>query len=97
MNETTKLSALKKVQTLIKQFNSTFEIEANISIDDSGEQVTDGLKIKELKNDGSQFLDEIFDTLANMVHIASNEHELVYDKEKGFAIAKKKIVYELED
>ena len=88
---------LKKVQLLVKQFNSTFNIEANIEKNETGEEVTSGLKIKELKNDGSEFLDEIFDTLANMVRIASKDHELVYDKKKGFAIAKKTISYVIED
>lgn len=91
-------SAFKKVQNLVRSFNDTFEIEAHIVKDDNtGEEITDGLRIKALKNDGSEFLDEIFDTLINMVHIASDNHELIYDVNKGFAIAKKKISYEIID
>lgn len=97
-NSYLKESALRKVNTLIKQFNATFTIEANITTDENtGEQITNGLRIKELKNDGTEFVDEIFDTLASMVHIASDEHELVYDKDRGFAIAKKRISYVIED
>lgn len=89
-------SAFKKVQSLIKQFNDTFEVEARIiKNEETGEEVTDGLRIKSLKNDGTEFLDEIFDTLVNMIHIASDNHELVYDREKGFAIAKKTVSYEI--
>lgn len=89
-------SAFKKVQILIKQFNETFDIEANIIKDEkTGEEITDGFKIKGLKNDGSAFLDEIFNTLVQMVRIASDDHELVYDAKRGFAIAKKITSYEL--
>ena len=93
--EIIKNSAFKKVKRLIDEFNNTFEIEPIIIINEEGEKVTDDFKIKSLKNDGSVFLDEIFDTLLNMVHITSDEHELVYDINKGFALAKKKISYEI--
>ena len=93
--EIIKNSAFKKVKRLIDEFNNTFEIEPIIIINEEGEKVTDDFKIKSLKNDGSVFLDEIFDTLLNMVHITSDEHELVYDVNKGFALAKKKISYEI--
>lgn len=93
--EIIKNSAFKKVKKLIDEFNNTFEIEPIIIINEEGEKVTDDFKIKSLKNDGSVFLDEIFDTLLNMVHITSDEHELVYDINKGFALAKKKISYEI--
>ena len=98
MNEQNEIknAAFKKVQKLIQEFNNTFEIKATIIKDpNTGEEITDKLQILKLKNDGSIFLDEIFDTLLNMVHITSDEHELVYDMEKGFALAKKKISYEL--
>ena len=90
-------SALKKVQSLIKKFNSTFVIEANIEKNEEGEEVASGLRIKELKDNGSEFLDEIFDTLVDMVRIASDEHELVYDEKRGFAIARRKVTYEIEE
>jgi len=93
--EIIKNSAFKKVKKLIDEFNNTFEIEPIIITNEEGEKVTDDFKIKSLKNDGSVFLDEIFDTLLNMVHITSDEHELVYDINKGFALAKKKISYEI--
>ena len=93
--EIIKTAAFNKVKKLIQEFNNTFEIEPVIITNEEGEEVTDDFKIKSLKNDGSVFLDEIFDTLLNMVHITSDEHELVYDVNKGFALAKKKISYEI--
>ena len=93
--ELIKTAAFDKVKKLIQEFNNTFEIEPIIITNENGEEVTDDFKIKSLKNDGSIFLDEIFDTLLNMVHITSDEHELVYDVKKGFALAKKKISYEI--
>ena len=96
-NQTVHDAALAKVKHIIQYFNDTFEIEPNITKDEvTQEEVTNGLKIKSLKTDGGEFLDEIFDTLAGMVHFASQEHELVYDHEHNkFAIAKKKITYEI--
>ena len=93
--ELIKTAAFDKVKKLIQEFNNTFEIEPIIITNENGEEITDDFKIKSLKNDGSIFLDEIFDTLLNMVHITSDEHELVYDVKKGFALAKKKISYEI--
>ena len=93
--ELIKTAAFDKVKKLIQEFNNTFEIEPIIITNENGEEVTDDFKIKSLKNDWSIFLDEIFDTLLNMVHITSDEHELVYDVKKGFALAKKKISYEI--
>ena len=97
-NTLQKESALKKVQSLIRQFNATFAIEADITIDENTqEEITNGLHIKELKNDGAAFLDEMLDTMSKMVHVASDSHELVFDEKKGFALAHKKITYELDD
>jgi hypothetical protein len=88
--------ALKKVNSLIKKFNTTFEIEANITEVD-GEQITDGLRIKKLNDDGKEFMDELFETFAQIVHATSDDYELVYDINHGLALARKKITYEIED
>lgn len=87
---------LKKIQSLLKKFNTTFTIEANIITQD-GEEVTNGLRIKSLNNDGVDFMDDIFDTFSKIVHSASDQHELVYDEQKGLALARKRITYEIED
>jgi hypothetical protein len=87
MNET-----LKKLQVLIKLFNDTFELEPAVE----GELVN-ALKLKSLKNDGEQFMDELFDVFSNIVKSCSNEYELIYTAEKGLAIAKKIVTYQIED
>ena len=88
--------SLKKIQSLLKKFNSTFTIEANI-VEENGEEVTNGLRITALNNDGVEFMDEIFDVFARIVHASSDSHELVYDEQRGLALARKKITYEIED
>ena len=89
--------SIKKIQSLVKKFNDTFEIEANICEDENGETITDGLRIKGLNNDGVAFMNEIFDMFSTIVHASSDEYELVYDEQRGLAMAKKKITYEIED
>lgn len=87
---------LKKIQILIKRFNDTFEIEPNI-VNDNGDDITNSLRIKKLNNDGVEFMNDIFSTFAQIVKSISPEHELVYDKMKGLALARRKVIYEIED
>lgn len=87
MNELT-----KRINDLLIEFNKSFKLEANI-VEDNGEQVAVGLKIQELKNDGSEFVSQIFDMFSQIIN-ASGEYELVYDEEKGIAIAKKVVTVE---
>lgn len=92
-----KHESLKKIQSLIHKFNDTFEIEANIITDKNGENITNGLRLKKLNNDGVDFMDEIFSTFSQIVQNISSEHDIVYDEAKGLALAHKKVIYEIED
>lgn len=83
---------MKKINNLLIEFNKSFKLEANI-VDDNGEQVAIGLKIKESKNDGSEFIDQMFDMFGQIIN-SSGEYELVFDKEKGLGIAKKVVKVE---
>jgi hypothetical protein len=83
MNET-----LNKLNTLLKKFNNTFDLKANV-IEDNGEDVANGFKIDKLKDDGSEFINELFDIVGSIVVSISNEHELIFNQEKGLVIAKK--------
>lgn len=83
MNET-----LQKVNELLKTFNNTFNISAN-QIQEGNEQIVDGLKIDNIKNDGSEFIGELFEVFNEIVKAASDTHEVVYNEEKGLVIAKK--------
>lgn len=76
--------ALKKVNTLLKSFNKTFDISAIIESDE-----VNGLKIDDLKNEGTDFIGELFETFNTIVKSVSDEHEVVYNEEKGLVIAKK--------
>lgn len=93
MNEST-----KKINEMIKSFNETFNISVNIK-DEDGEQIVDGLKIDDIKNDGSQFVNQLFDIFGTIVSASDTEYELIYNEQKGLAIAKKvvKVDYIIED
>lgn len=89
MNEAT-----RKINDMIKSFNDTFKISINVENDE-----VNSLKIDELKNDGSQFVNMLFDIFGQIVSSSDPEYDLIYDKEKGLAIAKKvvKVDYIIED
>lgn len=89
MNEAT-----KKINDMIKSFNSTF----NISVDINDKEVNN-LKIDELKNDGSEFVNLLFNIFGQIVSNSDPDYELIYDEKKGLAIAKKviKVDYIIEE
>lgn len=81
---------LKKINGLLKMFNGTFEIEANL-VKEGDETIAAGLKIEGLKNDGSSFISEFYETFNSIVQSISTEHEVIFDDEKGLVIARKVI------
>jgi hypothetical protein len=83
-----KTETIKKINKLLKKFNDTFDLEANIMKDDD-EFVASGLKIKNLKNNGTEFIGEMYDIFSTIIETLSDEHELIYDEFKGIVIAKK--------
>lgn len=93
MNET-----LQKINNLLKNFNKTFEISAN-EMEENGVPIACGLKIDNIKDDGSNFVNEMFETFNAIVKAVSDEHEIVYNQEKGLVVAKKiiKVDYIIEE
>ena len=89
---------LVKVNELLKKFNSTFKIGAQV-INEGGEEVANGLKIEAVKNEGTEFVNELFEVLNTIVSSVSNEHELVYNNDRGLVIARKVVTvdYIIED
>lgn len=79
---------LKKINELLKSFNDTFKVDANI-VEEDHELVIDGLKITGLKNDGSNFVTSFHETFNTIVKSLSDEHEVIYNEDKGLVIAKK--------
>ena len=88
MGSKQKLETIKKINNLLKKFNETFDLEAHIE-KDNGELVASGLKIKNIKNNGHDFVGELYDMFNTIIDSISDEHELIYDEEKGIVIAKK--------
>lgn len=89
---------LVKVNELLKKFNSTFKIGAHV-INEGGEEVANGLKIESVKNEGTEFVSELFEVLNTIVSSVSDEHELVYNNDRGLVIARKVVTvdYIIED
>lgn len=89
---------LKKINELLKKFNNTFVISAN-QVEEDGEIVACGLRIDGIKNDGAEFINEMFETFNEIVKAVSDKHELVYNEEKGLVIAKQiiKVDYIIEE
>lgn len=91
---------LKTINNLLKSFNNTFEVSANI-VSENDEQVADGLKIVGLKSDAdqTQFVSLMHDIFNTIIRSISEEHELIYDEDHGLVIAKKivKTDYKIED
>ena len=92
MNET-----LKKINTLLKKFNNTFELSAGEVVQEGEDEVTTELQITGLKNDGSEFVAEMFELFTAITQSVSPEHELVYNEEKGLVIGKKVVDYVFEE
>lgn len=84
MNET-----LQRINELLKKFNSTFELQPTEIVQDGEENMTSGLEIHNMKNNGSEFINEMFNMFDAIIKSVSDEHELVYNEEKGLVIAKK--------
>jgi len=80
----------KKVNEILKAFNDTFEIEANI-VQDGKDVFVEGFKIIDIKKDcdSTAFVNTFYDIFGNIISSISDEHEIIYDKEKGLVIAKK--------
>ncbi len=90
MGSEKKLETIKKISNLLKKFNETFDLEAHIEKDES-ELVASGLIIKSMKNNGYDFVGELYEMFNTIIDSISEEHELIYDEEKGIVIAKKVI------
>ncbi|MFW6008349.1 MAG: hypothetical protein ACOCP8_03695 [archaeon] len=83
--------ALKKIKCLLKKFNNTFEISAIIQDD-----TVNGLKIDGLKSDGTEFIAELFEIFNTIVTGVSDDHEVIYNEEKGLVIAKKIVLVDYQ-
>lgn len=88
---------IKRINQLLSAFNKTFDLEANIE-EENGQQVVTGLRINGIKNDGTEFINEIFDMFGQLIS-STGEYELLYNDEKGLIIGKEvvKKVVQLEN
>ncbi|MNJ90443.1 hypothetical protein D3C87_80400 [compost metagenome] len=78
---------LQVINNLLKSFNNTFEIDANLTQEDN-EIIANSLKIKSLKDDGSNFINEFHETFNTLVNSLSEKHEVIYNEQYGLVIAK---------
>jgi hypothetical protein len=80
---------LNKINEVLKKFNSTFEISTAGISEENGEEITGALKITNLKNDGSEFVAELFNIFDAIAQSVSDDYELVYNEERGLVLGKK--------
>jgi hypothetical protein len=95
MNDT-----LQRVNSLLKSFNKSFNISADVQKEDDGTETVVGLKIDAVNDDGTEFMSDLFDLFAQIISASDSDYELVYNKDHGgLCIAKKKIAvdYEIQD
>jgi hypothetical protein len=94
MNDT-----LQRVNSLLKSFNKSFNISADVQKEDDGTETVVGLKIDAVNDDGTEFMSDLFDMFAQIISASDEDYDLVYDKDRGLCIAKKKIAvdYEIQD
>lgn len=78
---------IEMIKALIKAFNDSFELEPEI-VEVDGEEVVTSLKIKDVKGDCSEFVEQLFDMLGKVVE-GSSEYELIYDEDGKLDLAKK--------
>ena len=83
---------LLKISQIVKKFNNTFEISA--ITEDNNE--TSDIKIIKLKNNGIEFNAEFFNFFNDIIKQVDENYELIYNEEKGLAIAKKVIKVEYD-
>jgi hypothetical protein len=88
MEPNTKNETIKKISDFLKKFNETFELEPQIE-KEGNEYVAAGFSIKNIKNDGNIFVGYMYEMFSSIVGSISEDHELIYDEDKGLVIAKK--------
>lgn len=80
---------INKLNELLGSFNNSFEVKAKIT----DEKIVEGLEITKLKNDGSEFIENLINMFSQIIE-SNDEYELIYDTNDGIKIAKKIITVE---
>jgi ethanolamine transporter EutH len=86
MEPNTKNETIKKISDFLKKFNETFELEPQIE-KEGNEYVAAGFSIKNIKNDGNIFVGYMYEMFSSIVGSISEDHELIYDEDKGDYVA----------
>ena len=85
MNEMEDL--IKQLNVLLQSFNNSFSLDPKL-IEQDGQQIVQNLIIKDLKNDGSEFIQTLIEMLS-VILSTTDDYELVVDENDGLNIAKK--------
>lgn len=88
MDEDTKI-LMRKFNVLLEAFNKDFKIS---TIED-GNHINE-FKIESINNDGSEFINNLFNFFKETIEGISNEYELAYNEENGLFIAKVEYIKE---
>lgn len=80
-----------KIQDVLDSVNETFDVAIEDSQDVDSQKIITKIVLKNIKNDGSDFVEKFCSLFGPFIETVSNgEKELVFEEEKGLTIKKTK-------
>lgn len=80
-----------KIQAVLDSLNSTFDVAIEDSQDVDSQKIITKIVLKNLNNDGSDFVESFCSLFGPFIESVSNgEKELVFEENKGLTIKKTK-------
>jgi hypothetical protein len=75
-----------KLNDVLKEMNKTFQIEIDESESINDENIATKLVIKNMTNDGSEFIEKFCSLFGPLITMVTENKELVYQEDTGLVI-----------
>jgi hypothetical protein len=75
-----------KLNDVLKEMNKTFQIEIDESESINDENIATKLVIKNITNDGSEFIEKFCSLFGPLITMVTENKELVYQEDTGLVI-----------
>ena len=75
-----------KLNDVLKEMNKTFQIEIDQSESINDENIATKLVIKNMTNDGSEFIEKFCSLFGPLITMVTENKELVYQEDTGLVI-----------
>ena len=75
-----------KLNDVLKEMNKTFQIEIDQSESINDENIATKLVIKDMTNDGSEFIEKFCSLFGPLITMVTENKELVYQEDTGLVI-----------